>query len=74
MRSASGELAGSSSGPAGRLRTGFPSTNAHQYASNDPNSRCTALNAAAFVIVASTLSRLRMIPASASSAARLRAP
>jgi len=74
MRSASGDVAGRSSGPAGRLLIGAPSTNPHQYASNDPNSRWTAMNAAAFAIVASILSRLRMMPASSSSAARLRAP
>jgi len=74
MRSASGEVAGTSSIPIRRLRIGRPSTNAHQYASNDPNSRCTAMNAAAFAIVASILSRLRTMPASASSAVRSRAP
>src|ERR1700676_420572 len=52
---------------------GVPPTNAQIYLSKLPNSLCTLRKACALLTAASTFSRLRMIPASLSSAFFLRA-
>src|SRR5207244_13046074 len=45
---------------------GLPPTNSHTYLSKDPNSFCVIRNRLAFVMVASILRRLRMMPGSPS--------
>src|ERR1700686_5024043 len=73
-RSESGVDAGTSAELFGRFTIGAPPANAQRYASNEPNSRCTARNACALRIDQPIFATLRTMPAFAASAARSRSP